>query len=96
MLLGNNNNGMVEYNGDGGWDGARGGYGGWDGARGGYGGRARGRGRGRGNRGHGRGYGGGDMQQEGGGHNDYGSGAVPAQGRGKLLDSCSVKVFSAH
>ncbi|KAL6315475.1 hypothetical protein AAG906_000768 [Vitis piasezkii] len=61
---GNNNNGMVEYNGDGGWDGVRGGYGG----------RARGRGRGRGYRGRGRGYGGGDMQQEMGGYNDYGSG----------------------
>ncbi|KAI8003151.1 putative leucine-rich repeat receptor-like protein kinase [Camellia lanceoleosa] len=66
------NNGVVEYNGDGGWDGGRG-----------YGGRGRVRGRGCGFRGRGRGYGGGDMQQDLGGYNDYGgSGAPFAQGRG--------------
>ncbi|GFS46651.1 alba DNA/RNA-binding protein [Actinidia rufa] len=64
-------NGLIEYNGDGGWDRERG-----------YGGRGRGRGRGLGYRGHGRGYGGGDMQQEYGGYNSYGgSGAPSAQGR---------------
>ncbi|XP_057505157.1 glycine-rich cell wall structural protein-like isoform X1 [Actinidia eriantha] len=64
-------NGVIEYNGDGGWDGGRG-----------YGGRGRARGRGRGYRGRGRGYGGGDMQQEYGGYNGHsGSGAPPAQGR---------------
>ncbi|KAI7981452.1 Ribonuclease P protein subunit p25-like protein [Camellia lanceoleosa] len=62
---------VVEYNGDGGWDGGRG-----------YGGRGRVRGRGCGFRGRGRGYGGGDMQQDLGGYNDYGgSGAPFAQGR---------------
>ncbi|XP_058188788.1 uncharacterized protein LOC131306526 isoform X3 [Rhododendron vialii] len=78
---GSMNNGVVEYNGDGGWDGGRG-----------YGGRGRGqsRGRGRGYRGRGRGYGGGDMQQDFGGYNGYGgSGALPAQtrwrGRGRGL-----------
>ena len=46
-------------------------------------------GRGRGYRGRGRGYGGGDMQQEPGGYNNYGgSGAMPAQGRGKLTFMC--------
>ncbi|GFY96459.1 hypothetical protein Acr_11g0007650 [Actinidia rufa] len=64
-------NGVIEYNGDGGWDGGRG-----------YGGRGRARGRGRGYRGRGRGYGGGDMQQEYGGYNgNSGSGPPPAQGR---------------
>ncbi|KAI8531558.1 hypothetical protein RHMOL_Rhmol11G0145900 [Rhododendron molle] len=78
---GSMNNGVVEYNGDGGWDGGRG-----------YGGRGRGQshGRGRGYRGRGRGYGGGDMQQDFGGYNGYGgSGALPAQtrwrGRGRGL-----------
>ncbi|KAI8005224.1 hypothetical protein LOK49_LG08G01244 [Camellia lanceoleosa] len=67
------NNGVVEYNGDGGWDGGRG-----------YGGRGRVRGRGRGFRGCGRGYGGGDMQQDLGGYHDYGGlGAPFAQGRGR-------------
>ena len=66
-------NGVIEYNGDVGWDGGRG-----------YGGRGRARGRGRSYRGRGRGYGGGDMQQEYVGYNDYsGSGAPPAQGRCK-------------
>ncbi|KAF8404449.1 hypothetical protein HHK36_009334 [Tetracentron sinense] len=68
-----NNNGVGEYNGDGGWDGGRG-----------YGGRGRGRGRGRGFRGRGRGYGGGNMQQESGGYNDYGRPeSPPAQFRGR-------------
>lgn len=68
-----NNNGVVEYNGDGGH---------W------YGGRGRGRGRSRGGfRGHGRGYSGRYMQQESGGYNDYGSGVASAEGRGKLLHS---------
>ncbi|XP_024977016.1 glycine-rich cell wall structural protein 2-like [Cynara cardunculus var. scolymus] len=78
---GNYNNGGIEYNGDGGWEG----YGGWDDGRG-YGGRGRGRGRGRGGyRGRGRGYGGGAPQQEFGGYNDYGgSGRMPAPaGRGR-------------
>ncbi|KAK2979631.1 hypothetical protein RJ640_020123 [Escallonia rubra] len=79
---GYNNNGVVEYNGDGGWEGGRG-YGGWDGGRG-YGGRFRGRGRGRSYRGRGRGFGAGDMQQDMGVYNDYGGpGAMPAQGRGR-------------
>ncbi|KAI8005036.1 MDIS1-interacting receptor like kinase 2 [Camellia lanceoleosa] len=66
------NNGVGEYNGDGGWDGGCG-----------YGGRGRVRGRGRGFRGRGRGYGGGDMQQDLGGYHDYGGlGAPFAQGRG--------------
>ncbi|KAH8509090.1 hypothetical protein H0E87_011018 [Populus deltoides] len=71
---GNTSNGVVEYNGDGGWDGGRG-----------YGGRGRGRGRGRGYRGRGRGYGGGGgyMPQQSGGYNDYGGGAFVGQGRGK-------------
>ncbi|KAI8015657.1 Ribonuclease P protein subunit p25-like protein [Camellia lanceoleosa] len=69
----NDNNGVVEYNGDGGWDSGRG-----------YGARGRGWGRGRGFRGRGRGYGGGDMQQELGGYNGYGgSEPPPAQGRGR-------------
>ncbi|KAI8004476.1 hypothetical protein LOK49_LG08G01316 [Camellia lanceoleosa] len=68
---GSSNNGVVEYNRDGGWDGGRG-----------YSGRGRVRGRGHGFRGCGRGYGGGDMQQDLGGYNDYGgSGAPFAQGR---------------
>lgn len=64
-----NNNGVVEYNGDGGrW----------------YGGRGRGRGRSRGGfRGHGRGYSGRYMQQESGGYNDYGRGVASAEGRGR-------------
>ncbi|KAI7981454.1 putative leucine-rich repeat receptor-like protein kinase [Camellia lanceoleosa] len=67
---GSSNNGVVEYNGDGGWDGGRG-----------YGGRGQVRGRGRGFLGRGRGYGGGDMQQDLGGYNDYGGSGVPfAQG----------------
>ncbi|KAH7525097.1 hypothetical protein FEM48_Zijuj06G0188900 [Ziziphus jujuba var. spinosa] len=72
---GNFNNGIVEYNGDNGFDGGRG-----------YGGRGRGRGRGNGYRGRGRGYGGGNMQPESGGYNDYGGGAPPqyrGQGRGR-------------
>ncbi|KAM7507912.1 hypothetical protein LguiA_018365 [Lonicera macranthoides] len=84
------NNGAVEYNGDGGWEGGRGYGGGYEGGRGGYGGGRvvrGGRGRGRGGyRGRGRGgYGGGDMMQhELGGYNDYGgAGPMPAQGRGK-------------
>lgn len=99
LCVGGNNTGVVEYNGDGGWeggrgyggwDGGRGGYGGgWDGGRGGYGGRARGYGRGRGGyrgRGSGRGYGGGENQREFGGYNDYGgSGVAASQGRGKLI-----------
>ncbi|GAV90938.1 Alba domain-containing protein [Cephalotus follicularis] len=60
-------NGVLEYNGDNGWDGGRGRY--------------RGRG-GNIFRGRGRGYGGRNMQQELGGYNDYGGGA-PAQGRGR-------------
>ncbi|CAL5332963.1 unnamed protein product [Camellia sinensis] len=68
---GNDNNGVVEYNGDGGWDGGRG-----------YGARGWGWGRGRGFHGRGRGYGGGDMQQELGGYNGYGGSGPPlAQGR---------------
>ncbi|KAI7981457.1 putative leucine-rich repeat receptor-like protein kinase [Camellia lanceoleosa] len=63
---GSSNNGVVEYYGDGGWDGGRG-----------YGGRGQVRGRGRGFRGHGRGYGGGDMQQDLGGYNDYGGSGAP-------------------
>lgn len=85
FCTGNVSNGVVEYNGDGGFDGGRG-YGGFDGGRG-YGGRGRGRGRIRGYRGRGRGYGGGSMQLESGGYNaynDYGGGAPPTQGRGKL------------
>ncbi|XP_028054554.1 ribonuclease P protein subunit p25-like protein isoform X5 [Camellia sinensis] len=69
---GNDNNGVVDYNGDGGWDGGRG-----------YGARGRGWGRGRGFHGRGRGYGGGDMQQELGGYNGYGGSGPPlAQGCG--------------
>ncbi|THG21197.1 hypothetical protein TEA_021432 [Camellia sinensis var. sinensis] len=61
---------VVEYNGDGGWDGGRG-----------YGARGWGWGRGRGFHGRGRGYGGGDMQQELGGYNGYGGSGPPlAQG----------------
>lgn len=89
LCVGSNSNGVVEYNGDGGWEGGRG-YGGWDGGRG-YGGRVRGRGRGRGYRGRGRGYGSGEIQQEFGGYNDYdGPGVMPAQGRGKIIFFCSV------
>lgn len=71
---GSYNNGVVEYNGDGGMEGGRG-----------YGGRGRGRGRGRGGyRGRGRGYGGGAMQQDFGGYNDSGEpGGMPAPGRGR-------------
>ncbi|KAM3760045.1 hypothetical protein ACB098_01G165100 [Castanea mollissima] len=73
---GNFNNGVVEYNGDGGFDGGRG-----------YGGRGRGHGRSRGYRGRGRGYGGGIIQQDFGGYNNYGNnyggGPAPAQGRGR-------------
>ncbi|XP_059630475.1 uncharacterized protein LOC132273535 [Cornus florida] len=70
---GSNINGVMEYNGDGGWEGGRG-----------YGLRGRGRGRGRGFRGRGRGYNGGNMQSQWGDYNDYvGVGAMPAQGRGR-------------
>ncbi|XP_031258365.1 ribonuclease P protein subunit p25-like protein isoform X2 [Pistacia vera] len=68
----NNSNGVLESNGDGGWDGGR------------YAGRGRGRGRSRNFRGRGRGYGGGNMRQGSGGYyNDYGGGFAPAQGRGR-------------
>ncbi|KAJ0086769.1 hypothetical protein Patl1_08019 [Pistacia atlantica] len=70
LYIVNNSNGVLESNGDGGWDGGR------------YAGRGRGRGRSRNFRGRGRGYGGGNMRQGSGGYyNDYGGGFAPAQGR---------------
>ncbi|KAG5525308.1 hypothetical protein RHGRI_031853 [Rhododendron griersonianum] len=85
---GSMNNGVAEYNGDGGWDGGRG-----------YGGRGRGqsRGRGRGYRGRGRGYGGGDMQQDFGGYNGYGgSGALPAQTRYESDDMLPAPIITVR
>ncbi|KAJ0025246.1 hypothetical protein Pint_07901 [Pistacia integerrima] len=70
LYIVNNSNGVLESNGDGGWDGGR------------YAGRGRGRGRSRNFRGRGRGYGVGNMRQGSGGYyNDYGGGFAPAQGR---------------
>ncbi|KAJ8762091.1 hypothetical protein K2173_007076 [Erythroxylum novogranatense] len=68
---GNYNNGIMEYNGDNGWDNGRV-----------YGGGGRGRGRGRGYRGRGRGYGGGYMQQQPGRGRGWGvpRGRGPARG----------------
>ncbi|XAR48650.1 hypothetical protein NMG60_11031538 [Bertholletia excelsa] len=78
---GYSNSGLVDYNGDGVWDG---GYG--------YGGRGR-AGRSRGYLGHGRGYGGEDMQELGA-YNGYGgSGAMLTQGRGKTACTSTLVVL---
>ncbi|KAJ7974036.1 hypothetical protein O6P43_004172 [Quillaja saponaria] len=70
--LGNFNNGVLEYNRDGGMDYGRR-----------YGGRSRGRGRGRGYRGWGRGYGDRNIHQGSAGYNNYRAGPPLPQGLGR-------------